>query len=187
MVDAGEGTLQFTVQKMVGPLIKNVTNLQPVPKLYLQLGKVKTSFRYISHQFVGKITNVNIFDLTKKKNQNFAENKIKNPCIEGDFLSWKDMQWNVSGNNVDVEQVKDDLVCVYSYRMQLPLLWDFVEALNICNNLGKGKISGLPNPSNVSGIKEYFGEKFDTCNAVWTPYSGSNQLNSNVYFALICS
>ena len=68
--------------------------------------------------------------------------------------------------------------------MQLPLLWDFIEALNICHNIGKGKISDLPNPNNVSGIKEYFGENFSSCQAVWTPYSGSKQLKLNVFSAL---
>lgn len=97
-----------------------------------------------------------------------------NLCIEqGNFLAWKDMNWQLNGN-VTEEEEREETVCGNNYNIQLPLLWTFSEARNKCSKMGHGKISSLPDPSNVSKVEDYFGEGLNSCREIWTPYSGTS-------------
>ena len=42
-----------------------------------------------------------------------------------------------------------------------PLIWDFNEAIKICNNFdGRGRISQVPSPEDLSKVGDYYGENF---------------------------
>ena len=176
-IDSKNNIINFSIKNFGQNKLYNITILNPVPKLNLYLGVIRTTFNNETKQFLGKVSNINVFDMK----EDIKNLKDFNSCSEqGNFMSWKDMKWQLFGN-VTEEEETEETICGKSYILQLPLLWNFSEARMKCSKMGNGRIATLPNPGNVSDIENYFGKGSSSCDEIWTPYSGKSFLKAFVY------
>ena len=179
-VDTVNGTLRASINGGNVTRVNNVGGLNPTPRLYLRLGVVHQSYDRNQKQFLGAVTNINIFNLDQDGDDNMLVSISGSPCNlwgeKSKYLAWSDAKWDVSGEGVKAEKVDLKSICLVSkmINFRIPLLWNKVEATEECKKYGHGKIS-KPNPAmkNVSNIDivNMYGELFEQCDFFWTTFT----------------
>ena len=174
----------------------NITDLMDIPShIYIGFDKNKIKRSDVNHcfiifrigsvyhfsyndefQFQGMVTNMNIW---LDGNPNYGVDKLSKAICKGEALdtnlSWKNMQWNISGNLIVEKNIDFITICErkYSEPISLPFLWKVNAAAEACNKMGTGKVTELSDPANISKIevKSIYGVKFEKCEYIWTPYN----------------
>ena len=106
-VDLTKKDVLFTTTNIKREKVNNVDKLKANLKLNMQLGIVNNSYDAKLYPFFGKVTNLNIFDLSKTDGSNLIKNFLKNPCIKGDFMSWDNMKWKIEGDGINMTEIDD--------------------------------------------------------------------------------
>ena len=147
-LDITMSTLSSSIGGVTYDVAQNVTGLYRSPKFNLVLGIVDISNHYKrKYQFKGKISNINVFEA---KNRNLTA-IAQEPCNMTGLNSlpkWEDMQWNISGKNLDLIG-DDNEICSYSHYvyLRLPLLWTQSKGKYSCqvtNNHSTISVKELP-------------------------------------------
>ena len=125
----------------------------------IRLGIVHTSNSESKLQFHGKITNIQLLLPTVDD----IANLTKSLCInraEKSILSWCDMKWKLSGNNLKELKTDSSLICPSSTYadITIPVKWTKSRAVDMCSKLGNGKISSPTYRSK------------ENCVRYWSPY-----------------
>ena len=140
--------------------VTNVLGLNPSVDIAfnIRLGIVHYSIESML-QFHGKITNIQLLLPTVDD----IANLTKSLCINREkqsILSWCDMKWKLSGNNLKELKTESSLICPTSpyADITIPLKWTKSRAVDICSKLGNGKISSPTYKSK------------EDCVRYWSPY-----------------
>ena len=122
----------------------------------IRLGIVHHSIQHAEkEQFHGKLTNIQLLQPVAGE----ISNLTKSLCINRantTILSWSDMKWTFSGNNVKELETNLGLICPTSpyADLRVPFEWTKNRAVDMCRKLGNGKITSIDNPLSPSPGKD---------------------------------
>ena len=128
------------------------------------------SYRIENAQFIGSVSNINLFDHNKKFH---LESLSKNPCVDGDLLAWSKINFAITGDNVDITE--DDDVCSGkdSCDMMLPLMTSWWEADHQCKGLGQ--MTGVGNEAELNRTVKLWQDSVLPCTGVWMPVNDDDE------------
>ena len=135
----------------------------------IRLGIVHhTSQNNTKFQFYGKITNIQLYVPIVGSTSSPAKTLCINRPNMSSILSWSDMKWSLSGEQLVKKEIDTDIICPTSPYADLKFPFKFTKsiAVDVCNKLGKGKLSSfLNNSSRLDLLKDD-----SKCFKYWTPY-----------------
>ena len=102
-------TLNFNFTRNFGKL--NITVGVPI-------AEYKTE---VSAQFLGLLTNINIFTLTPHRDIQTMSSSLCSSSGSGDYLSWEQMEWNQNGEFLEILQLGNAELCGDDIFFSLPL------------------------------------------------------------------
>ena len=132
----------------------------------IETGLSKENFLTLgSPQFVGLITNINIFS----KKEQCLENMTRYPCDEGDFLAWSNTGFEQKGQNIRV--FEDGSVCSFedTYDIILPVPTTWPTANHQCKGLGQ--MTQIENEFQVASMIALAKQRKIACTGIWMPIS----------------
>ena len=146
--------------------VTKVSDLSPSPSFNIQLGIVHHSVSDIKRQFHGKVANIQLL-LPNVKNVTVLSNNLCKKRPELNILSWSEMEWNMSGNNIQESNVSSSMVCPTTpyADLRVPFEWTKSRAKDMCFKIGNGQIASPGNDDSRENWKIY-----DDCEMFWTPY-----------------
>ena len=124
-----------------------------------------------NYQFIGSVTNVNIFADEEAKN---IRHMAKSLCeTKGDFM---DFEWQKIGLVKENEE-KDWKICNrnQTYRLAIPTKMNWIEAIKICNKLGGGNMTEPRNSEDIEYALTLFKNMNTSCSRVWTPLTDEEE------------
>ena len=134
-------------------------------------------------QMIGSVSNVQVFSPARDQDLTTLSGS---PCATaGDLMTWEDMEWNTSGDEVSEEE-SGYSVC-YGHEANYTLLaisfeMEQKEAIRVCQNL-RGSLYHVPEYSvwggltfTLSNFTEWFNRTTSgSCEMIWTPISDEKQ------------
>ena len=179
-VDTITGTLRASINGGNVTTVHNVPGLTPLPRLHLRLGVVHESYYFELTQFRGSVTNMNIFALKDRVDENLLSSASRNSRSSKlnehlVYLNWTKAKLNVFGKGVKEEDFDEKDIYSESkvLNFKIPLLWNKIEATEECRKYGYASISKPTELTNMSNMdfENIYGKYFDQCEYFWTPFT----------------
>ena len=125
------------------------------------VGKLKTQ---IPNQFIGQITNINIFRHTKS-----IDIANMNLCLGGDFMNWSSTELEQRGIGMNI--IEDDNFCDHkdTYEILLPLVASWHTADHHCKRLGH--MTQINNAMQLNTTASLAKNSGKSCSGIWTAIS----------------
>ena len=110
----------------------------------------------VSHQFLGLLTNVNIFTLTPQRDIQKMSASLCSNSGSGDYLSWEQMEWIKNGEFLETFQLGTAEVCGEDifFSLPLPTTLQWTEARYRCHLLSQGKLAEIRSREELSSVVE---------------------------------
>ena len=130
--------------------------------------RVWTTKDPVDQQFLGSVSNVNIF---RAGNLSIEVLSSNNTCIvEGDVLPWSSAFWQTTGTGVTISDLGEETVCSGKgrYNLGLPIGFDQQQAVDTCIALGHGKMTTASNTDELRKFANWFqGVLPGKCGHIW--------------------
>ena len=127
------------------------------------------------HQFSGAISNIQIYEGGNLSSLSLLQPGCGPP---GDFLAWQDMDWNTSGDSLNITDEDEHTVCrpKDTYEIAFPSGLSQQEALTTCQKLGGGRMTTVDTPEELAAYLQWFTRlsPSQSCQSIWTPYSDAD-------------
>ena len=135
------------------------------------MGVIHQNWMNSTKQFIGIISNLNLFFEENFELQDLSEN-ICNEKVNAN-IPWNNMKGIVLGDIVAENDIDLKYICAKDEKrsITLPFKWDLHSAMEACGVLGNGTIFFFDKPENLTGVDfEYFyGKNFYNYQYYWTP------------------
>ena len=137
-------TIKFNFTRTFGTL--NITVGVPIDEY-------KTE---VSDQFLGLLTNVNIFTLTPHRDIRKMSSSLCSSSASGDYLSWEQMEWIQHGELLEIHHLGTDEMCGADNFLSLPLptTLRWTEARYRCHLLSQGNLAEIRSGEELSSAVE---------------------------------
>ena len=137
----------------------------------LQIGlNQEGSYAMENAQFIGLVSNINLFYHNKKHH---LESLSKNPCVDGDYMAWSKIDFDQTGDNVNISE-DDDVCCGKdSYDIMLPVMASWREADHQCKCLGQ--MSEVANQIEMNRTVQLWNDTELPCTGVWMPINDEDE------------
>ena len=108
----------------------------------------------VSDQFLGMLTNLNIFTLTSPRDIQKMSSSLCSTSESGDYLSWEQMEWIQNGEFLEILQLGTDEMCGGDNFLSLPLptTLRWTEARYRCHLLSKGNLAEIRSNEELSSV-----------------------------------
>ena len=128
----------------------------------------------VSDQFLGLLTNVNIFSLTPNRDIQQMSSSLCSISGSGDYLSWEQMDWSRNGEFLEILHLGNDELCGDDsfFSLPLPTTLQWTEARFRCQLLGQGKFAEIRSGEELRSVVEL---SSPWCYYLWTPYTDQEQ------------
>ena len=155
-------TLNFNFTRNFGKL--NITVGVPI-------AEYKTE---VSAQFLGLLTNINIFTLTPHRDIQTMSSSLCSSSGSGDYLSWEQMEWNQNGEFLEILQLGNAELCGDDifFSLPLPTTLQWTEARYRCHLLSQGKLAEIRSGEELRSVVELSNP---WCYYLWTPYTDQQE------------
>ena len=180
-VDTTRGLISISINGQMMESHDAVRNLKEnVPKTLsnkITLGNSKYFYNAVNleEQFLGSVSNVNIFSARNLS----IEELSANPCSQnGDILSWQNATWIQTGTGIKNKEEDPSEVCSNSgtYDIRLAIGMTQRQALDTCDKLGHGRMKVSSNQAELDEFVKWFEKRIpDKCTNFWTPYSDATE------------
>ena len=130
--------------------------------------RVWTTKDPVDQQFLGSVSNVNIFRAGNLSIEVLSSNNTCN--VEGDVLPWSSAFWQPTGTGVTILDLGEETVCSGKgrYNLGLPIGLNQQQAVDTCISLGHGKMTTASNPDELRQFVNWFqGVLPGRCGNIW--------------------
>ena len=170
-VDTGSGNLTVVLDGQA-PMTLNLEKLKTKKTEYLEdkivIGLANTSGPVKNSQFVGSVTNLNIFH-SNKGVQLLSLSKEK-----GDFMSWSDVGYEFMGDGITQVNCSIPEDQTEKYNLVLPMLTTWTEADQYCKRLGNGNMTEITNEEELISATDFVVGVMDSCTDLSLPISDAH-------------
>ena len=172
-IDVAESIIRYSKHGGEIQTYQNIS-LTDLKKFEITIGETNPN----KTKFDGLFSNLNIFDYDSSLN---IKSMSSNPCnYEGNYLSWKDMKFDLIGD-VTYMKIPKSSVCFSGEKFLLPLPseMDFLTAYESCRLFPDGIITEFKSQQDVKSLN--FLGNFRRCEYYWTPYTGIRKNIENIF------
>ena len=124
-------------------------------------------------QFLGSVTNV---ILGEDNGSTDIRQKTGGLCLKQSSMITTSSTWRIHGKVLEKDE-EDWKVCNKneSYRVAIGAPMDWNEGMDLCRNLGSGKMTELKDPRDMNFTLELFEKTDTTCTYIWTPLTDEKE------------